>query len=115
MAARGDAARPPIPIVLHTVFVSNYTDYQTGLDQLADVIGLLQAKPVFDHTSSPDLDPRIARRIFAMLNLEYSELSYAWGLLRTDFRPAAFYEVRMLPLPDPRRTSTTSTNTGVTQ
>jgi hypothetical protein len=116
VAARGDAARPPISIVLHTVFVSNYIDYQTGLDLLADVIGLLQAKSVFDHTNSPDLDPRIERLIFAMLNLEYSELSYAWGLLRTDFRPSAFYEVRMLPLTDPRRTSsTTSTNTGVTQ
>jgi Pvc16 N-terminal domain len=114
--ARGNAARtPPISIVLHTVFVSNYTDYQTGLDLLADVIGILQAKPVFDHASSPDLDPRIERLIFAMLNLEYSELSYAWGLLRTDFRPSAFYEVRMLPLTDPRRTSSTvSTNTGVT-
>lgn len=116
--ARGDTTRPapPISIVLHTVFVSNYVDYQTGLDLLADVIGLLQARSVFDHTNSPDLDPRIERLIFAMLNLEYSELSYAWGLLRTDFRPSAFYEVRMLPLTDPRRTSsTTSTNTGVTQ
>jgi hypothetical protein len=102
---RGDA-RPPISIVLHVVFVSNYTDYQTGLDLLADVIGLLQAKQVFDHGNSPDLDPRIERLIFAMLNLEYSELSYAWGLLRTDFRPCAFYEVRMLPLPDPRRSAT---------
>lgn len=115
-AAPRGAANPPISIVLHTVFVSNYTDYQTGLDLLADVIGILQAKPVFDHTTSPDLDPRIERLIFAMLNLDYSELSYAWGLLRTDFRPSAFYEVRMLPLTDPRRTSaTTSTNTGVTQ
>jgi Pvc16 N-terminal domain len=116
LATRSDAARPPIPIILHAVFVSNYTDYQTGLDLLADVIGILQARPVFDHASSPDLDPRIERLIFAMLNLEYSELSYAWGLLRTDFRPSAFYEVRMLSLADPRRTSSTvSTNTGVTQ
>ncbi|HET9626564.1 MAG TPA: DUF4255 domain-containing protein [Kofleriaceae bacterium] len=113
---RGEASRtPPISIVLHTVFVSNYTDYQTGLDLLADVIGLLQAKSVFDHSNSPDLDPRIERLIFAMLNLDYSELSYAWGLLRSDFRPSAFYEVRMLPLFVPRRTSsTTFTNTGVT-
>lgn len=114
---RGDTTRPPPPIsiVLHAVFVANYMDYQTGLDLLADVIGLLQAKSVFDHTNSPDLDPRIERLIFAMLNLDYSELSYAWGLLRTDFRPSAFYEVRMLPLSDPRRTSSTiSMNTGVT-
>jgi hypothetical protein len=116
IAAGNGAASPPISIILHAVFVSNYTDYQTGLDLLADVIGLLQARPVFDRTSSPDLDPRIERLIFAMLNLEYSELSYAWGLLGSAFRPSAFYEVRMLPLTDPRRTSsTTSTNTGVTQ
>lgn len=107
-ATSSSPARPPISIVLHAVFVANYTDYQTGLDLLADVIGLLQARPVFDHTTSPDLDPRIERLIFAMLNLEYSELSYAWGLLRTDFRPSAFYEVRMLPLADPRRTSSSS-------
>jgi hypothetical protein len=113
---RPEGARVPIPIVLHTVFVSNYADYQTGLDLLADVIGILQARPVFDHSTSPDLDPRIERLIFAMLNLDYSELSYAWGLIRTDFRPSAFYEVRMLPLTDPRRTSaTTFTNTGVIQ
>jgi len=123
-ARAGEPARPPISIVLHTVFVSNYTDYQTGLDLLADVIGILQARPVFDHATSPDLDPRIERLELAMLNLEYSELSHAWGLLRTDFRPSAFYEVRMLPLADPRRAAamtssptspptspTTSTNT----
>jgi hypothetical protein len=99
---RGNPARPPISVLLHVVFASNFNDYVTGLDYLADVIAFFQARNVFDHGNSPNLDPRIHKLTMAMLNLEYSELSYLWGTLGTDFRPAVFYEVRMLPLPDPR-------------
>jgi hypothetical protein len=102
-AARRDGCRyPPISIVLHVVFASNFTDYVTGLDFLADVIAFLQARPVFDHENSPGLDPRLEKLTFSMLNLEYSELNSLWGTLGTDFRPSVFYEVRLLPLPVPR-------------
>lgn len=99
---RVGASYPPLSIVLHVVFVAHFTDYVTGLDYLSDLIAYLQAHPVFDHDNSPDLDPRIDKLTFAMVNLDYSEVSSLWSTLGTDFRPSVFYEVRMLPLSDPR-------------
>jgi Pvc16 N-terminal domain len=95
-------ARAPIWVLLHVVFASNFNDYVTGLDYLADVIAFFQARNVFDHGNAPALDPRIQKLTLAMINLEYSELSFLWGTLGTDFRPAVFYEVRLLCLPNPR-------------
>jgi hypothetical protein len=103
-APRTDGSRPPPPvfIIIDVVFAANYADYPTGLDVLADAISFLQAKPVFDHDNSPDLDPRLDRLVFALLHLDYAQLSHLWGLMGTEFRPAVFYEVRMLPMKDPR-------------
>ena len=49
------------------------------------------------------MDARLDKLSFNMLNMEYTELGSAWGLLGIDFRPSAFYEVRMVPVGDPLR------------
>ncbi|ADO69347.1 DUF4255 domain-containing protein [Stigmatella aurantiaca] len=100
--------RAPLSINLHVVFSANYTDYVTGLDFLSDVLSFLQAMPVFDHQNSPDLNPRIQKLAFSMVNLDYAQLSNLWSMLRVEYRPSALYEMRMLTLPQPGPSSSPS-------
>jgi hypothetical protein len=105
MMAHGVRAPPPLSINLHVLFAAHYTDYVTGLDFLTDVIAFLQAKPSFDRNNAPELDPRVEKITLSLMNLEYSEMSHLWGMFGAPYRPSALYEMRMLPLRDPRRPS----------
>lgn len=82
--------------------------YPEALRFLSDAIAYFQARPVFDHQSSPGLDPRIDRLVLNIENLSNSEMHSLWSIHGGRYLPSVLYRVRLVCLGDdtPRRRET---------
>lgn len=89
---------PSININLFVLFsvYFNENNYAEGLKFLSAVISFFQANNVLNHQNTPDLDENIDKLVFEMVNQDFQNLSYLWGVLGGKYLPSVLYKVRMI-------------------
>jgi len=91
---------PPVFINLYLMFTSVYTgkNYMEGLKFISSIIEYLQSVLVFDHSNTPQLNPKIDKLTFEIVNLDMQNLSQLWGAIGGKYMPSVLYKIRMLSL-----------------
>jgi hypothetical protein len=89
---------PPIYLNLYVVFAANFSgpNYPEALKFISSTISYFQRLPVFDHSTTPDLDNRIEKLVLDIENLKTHELSNLWTVLSGKYLPSIMYKVRMI-------------------
>jgi hypothetical protein len=97
-AERGVIRNPPVCLNLYLVFAGNFQggNYPEALKLLSQTVSFFQRRPVFDHNSTPELDPRIDRMVLEVENLNLRDLSTLWGAITGRYLPSVIYKVRMV-------------------
>ncbi|GGI52872.1 DUF4255 domain-containing protein [Oxalicibacterium solurbis] len=90
----------PLFLNLYVMVAANFngTSYPEALKLISSAISFFQRQAVFDHQSTPDLDPRIERLILDLENLKIQDLNNVWGLLSGKYLPSVLYKVRMITI-----------------
>lgn len=90
---------PPVYIDLFLLFYANFSEknYRDGLAMISGTISFFQENPLFNHATTPDLDPSIDKLSFEITNLDLAELNYLMGLAGVKYLPSVYYKVRMIP------------------
>lgn len=98
LALRGTGRPDPVHLNLLVMVAANYggKNYDQALKQLASAVAFFQARPVFNHQNSPNLDPRIDRLTMEIENLSIADLSNLWGVLSGKYLPSVLYRMRLL-------------------
>jgi len=100
----GEAAigtiRPPVHLNLLVMFAANASGptYREALKQIEGVISFFQARAVFNHANTPELDPDVEQLTAEIENLSTTELSNLWGILGGRYLPSVLYRFRMLTI-----------------
>jgi hypothetical protein len=96
----GRMGQSPEPLYLNLLlmFAANFSgsNYVEALKFISATVAFFQGRPVLDHQSSPDLDPRIERLVLEIENLALSDLSNLWSILSGKYVPSVLYRVRMV-------------------
>lgn len=95
---RHGLTHPPVHLNLYVMLAGHFTGstYPEALKFISHAISFFQRQPVFDHQSSPDLDPRIDRLVLEIENLDLKDLSSLWSILSSKYLPSVLYKVRMV-------------------
>ncbi|MGR9577844.1 DUF4255 domain-containing protein [Pandoraea sputorum] len=88
----------PLYLNLYVMVAANFSGghYEDSLKLISAAIAFFQRNPVFDHRSSPSLDPRIDRLMLEIENLDIRELSNLWTMLGGKYLPSVLYKVRLM-------------------
>lgn len=91
---------PPVLLNLHVMLAAHFpsANYAEALKLLSAAIQFFQGRPILDHANSPDLDPRIARLVLDIENLDIHDLSNLWGVLSGRYLPSVLYKVRLVAI-----------------
>ncbi len=94
---------------LFVLFSANYTNYETALRRLSQVVTFFQGKNVFTLQDSPTpstVDDPIAemRLIMEMFALSFEQVNYLWASLGGKQMPFVMYKVRLVRVQADRRT-----------
>jgi hypothetical protein len=96
----GRMGQSPEPLYLNLLlmFAANFSgsNYVEALKFISATVAFFQGRPVLDHQSSPELDPRIERLVLEIENLALSDLSNLWSILSGKYVPSVLYRVRMV-------------------
>lgn len=89
---------PPVHLNLYVMLAANSggTNYPEALKMISAAIMFFQKNPVFDHQTSPGLDPRIEKLLLDIENLGRQDLANIWGVLGGKYLPSVLYKVRMV-------------------
>lgn len=89
---------PPAYLNLSLMVAANFTTkgYPESLWYLSRVVDFFQQHSVFDHHTSPSLDPGIDKLILDMEHLDRRELHHIWSMFGGKYMPSALYRVRMI-------------------
>jgi hypothetical protein len=92
---------PPVNLNLLLMFAANFdgAKYPEALKLVAGTVAFFQARPVFDHQNSPDLDRGIDRLVLELETLSLTDLSSLWGILGGRYVPSVMYRARMISIP----------------
>lgn len=89
---------PPLFLNLFLMMAGNFSgkNYGQSLKLLSATIAFFQRRPVFDHTTSPELHGDIERLVLEIENLPFAELSHLWSILGGKVLPSVLYRVRVI-------------------
>jgi hypothetical protein len=91
---------PEIKLNLYLLFTANFGDNDTGyresLKFLSYVISFFQAKNVFNHQNSPDLDENIERLALSLYSVPFEQQNYLWGSIGAKYLPSVMYKARVI-------------------
>ena len=90
---------PPLYIDLHLVAMANFAgqNYAAGLAALSQTISFFQQNPIFDHNSTPQLDPAVDKIALEFVSLPPAEIHAVMAMLGTRYLPCVFYKLRVIP------------------
>jgi len=90
----------PVNVYLYILFAAGFseTNYEESLKMLSATIAFFQENPVFSHENTPNLDPRIDKLCFEMINLNIQELSQLWGIQGGKYYPSVLYRARVVSI-----------------
>ena len=91
---------PAVNLYLTLLFTAVRDDggYGLALQSLQNVIEFFQAKFVFDHTNTVNLDPAIDKLILEMISLNLEQLQQLWSMLGGKYHPSVAYRMRMITI-----------------
>lgn len=92
---------PPIVLHLYVLLAARFSNYQTGLQRLSDVITFFQANPVFAENTLPTGEK------LPELRLEFHSPSFSiqneiWSALKAPIHPSVLYKVSLALLKEPQ-------------
>ncbi|WP_417873734.1 DUF4255 domain-containing protein [Xanthomarina gelatinilytica] len=89
---------PPIYLNMYLLVSANFvsTNYMEALKMLSTVIGAFQVNSFFSNQTHPDLDSKLGKLTFEIVNLSTSELSHVWSGMGAKYLPSVLYKVRMI-------------------
>jgi hypothetical protein len=87
---------PDIKLNLYILVSANFSPYSTGLKFLSAALRFFQARNVFTHADTPDLDASIEKLIVELHTLGLEQQNHLWGYLGAKYLPSVCYKVRML-------------------
>jgi hypothetical protein len=89
---------PPVHLNLVLLFtaVRHEGGYGLGLLDVQQVIQFFQAKYVFNHFNTPDLDPGIEKLVLEMVSYNMEQLQQLWSMLGGKYHPSVTYRMRMI-------------------
>ncbi len=92
----------PVNIYLYILFAAGFTEsnYEESLKMLSATISFFQERPAFTHENTPELDHRIDKLNFEMINLTIQELSQLWGIQGGKYYPSVLYRARIISIMD---------------
>jgi len=101
--SRTSPSRPrskPINIYLYLMLSSNFqqSNYDEGLKLLSSAISFFQYTSVLNQGNTPDLDNKVDKLVFEMINLNIQELSQLWGIHGGKYLPSVLYKTRMVTI-----------------
>src|SRR5688500_7683938 len=79
---------PPVYLNLYLLITINKPDYKKSLQILECIIQFFQFQYVFDHTTNPDLPPKIQKLIVDLFTLNFEQANYLWGILGGKYLPS---------------------------
>lgn len=96
--ARLTEKRPPVHFNIYMMIAACHSGkrYAQGLKLLSAAVAFFQSTPVFDHHTSPGLDPGIDRLILDIENLDTQSLGTLWGVLGGTYLPSVLYRLRLV-------------------
>ncbi len=88
----------PLYLNLYLMVAAHFAgnNYAEALKFLSTAIDFFQRRPVFDHSTTPNLDRRIERLTLDMENLQFRELSNLWTVIGGKYLPSVLYKIRMI-------------------
>jgi Pvc16 N-terminal domain len=72
--------------------------YGSALQSLQQIIQFFQAKYVFDHTNTGDLDSGIEKLVLEMVSINPEQLNHLWSILGGKYYPSVVYKMRMVTI-----------------
>ena len=63
---------------------------------MQEVIQFFQAKYVFDHLNTPNLDAGIEKLVLEMMSFNLDQLHQLWSMLGGKYHPSVEYKMRMI-------------------
>jgi hypothetical protein len=90
----------PVNLNLFILFSSYFIDknYPEALKFLSAVISFFQSNAVFNHSNTPDLDDRVEKLTFEIVNQDLQNQSHLWGSLGGKYLPSILYKIRMVTI-----------------
>lgn len=90
---------PVINLNLYVLFAAHsFTQYETSLALISNVIGFFQTKPYFDQDNTPSLPSGIQRITADLQSLTFEQQNYLWGLLGAKYMPSVIYKLRTVSI-----------------
>jgi hypothetical protein len=88
----------PLNLNLFVLFSAYFSqgNYPESLRFLSFVIGYFVNKPVFNHSNTPDLESKIDKLTFEIVDLNPDTVSNLWSGLGAKYMPSVVYKVRMI-------------------
>jgi len=90
---------PPVFLNLFLVIATNFSNYDTSLLRLAEILELFQSKPLHNAANERLQNPfpdGLEKLIFNVFNLNIETLNHLWGNLGSNYYPSILYKVRMV-------------------
>ncbi|WP_157595183.1 DUF4255 domain-containing protein [Plesiocystis pacifica] len=91
---------PDIRLSLNLFFVARFKLYDEAWQQLSQVIGHYQSKPVYDRTNTPGLPAGVEKLIFELRTLNFAEQNEIWNALRICHHPSVLYRTNLIVVED---------------
>ncbi|MBN1209704.1 MAG: DUF4255 domain-containing protein [Myxococcaceae bacterium] len=88
--------QPDIKLNLFLLAACHGTSYADALKFLSATVLFFQARPAFDPSNCPGLDPSIEKLLVELYSQTFEEQNHLWGSLSLRYLPSVLYRVRML-------------------
>lgn len=89
---------PPVYLNLYLLVSAYFGDteenYKEALKNLGRVISFFQAKPVFNHTNSENLNPDIEKVVTELVTMTFEQQNNLWASLGGKYLPSVIYKIR---------------------
>lgn len=106
--------QPDIRLVLYTLFVARFKQYESSWDYLSRIISHFQTERVFDRETTPSLPAGVERLMVELVTLNFAEQNEVWNALRITHHPSVLYRIKLVAFRDRKPTTLTPvTDTGV--
>lgn len=91
---------PDIRLILYSLFVARFRDYDVAWDHLASIIERFQSVGVFERTSFPTMPPSADKLVVELVPLNFSQQNEVWSALRVSHHPSVVYRLKLLTFRD---------------
>ena len=81
------------PLHIDVLFSAYFNEYTESLKFISWVIEYFQSRKVYDHTNTPELDQKIDKMDFDMIDLTLEQLNSIWSVVGGKYIPSVVYKI----------------------